>query len=359
MRRNLAWVAILLVTAALAVPAAAAPAPGTGGIHGRIIDSTSSLPFAVGSGGGTLSVDVISLDTMARTVQWITDPDGEYEFEALAPGQYKLRVRYWDEAGNLTRYRWNGDKANFEVADEIDVIADASIAINATLKPMRGAPVSGHLVERGTGTPLTTACYSVHLFEASGIDLGYIFGTDAFGAWATQGTAPAGRWTALAIYTPGTFDWDGDGIYETDCGASPAHLDTWYGGASGYPLDHSNLVADEHTFHTADTFAVVAGVPVVSIDIEMLRAPTCRGKVPTIFGTTLADTITGTPARDIISGLGGNDTLYGMGGNDLLCGDAGNDTLTGGNGLKDTAVGGAGASDACDAETMIGCEITP
>ena len=89
---------------------------------------------------------------------------------------------------------------------------------------------------------------------------------------------------------------------------------------------------------------MVTGVPVAGIDIAMLPAPTCRGKTPTIFGTTLADAITGTATRDIISGLAGNDTINGRGGNDLICGDAGNDTLTGGNGLKDVAVGGPGAS---------------
>jgi len=359
MRRKVVWLAALLVVAMLAVPAAAAPrGHGPGAIHGFVTDSVTGLPFAVGPGGGVLSVDVFSLGTMARTVQWIENVDGEYEFDALAPGQYKLRFRYWDEAGNLARYRWNSDKANFEVADEILVLSGSAIEIDAALKPMRGARVSGTLVERGTGLPLTSACYSVHLFEASGIDLGYIFGTDAFGAWATQNKAPAGRWAALALYTTGAFDFDLDGTIDVDCGTSPAHLDTWYRGASGWPL-YNSLVAHWATFPSAGTFAVGVGVPVENIDIEMLPAPTCRGKTPTIFGTTLADAIVGTGGRDIISGLAGNDWIDGLAGNDLICGDAGNDTLTGGAGIKDIAVGGPGLLDACDAETAIGCEILP
>ena len=66
----------------------------------------------------------------------------------------------------------------------------------------------------------------------------------------------------------------------------------------------------------------------------MLPAPTCRGRVPTIFGTTLADEIVGTGARDIIAALGGDDWIHGKAGNDLICGGAGNDTIDAGAGLK-------------------------
>jgi hypothetical protein len=354
MRRNVAWVAILLVVAALAVPAAAAHGPaGAGGIHGVITDSETGEPFDL-TGGGLIGVDVFKVGTMARARLWIqgTD-DGLYSFASLTPGYYKMRFRYWDGGDNLTRYRWYDNKANFGVATEIHVISGASIEINATLKPMRGAAVSGALSERGTGLPLTSACYTVHLFEASGIGLGWMPNPDVSGHWGLS-MVPAGRWTALAVYNTGSFDMDADGTDDLFCGASPAQLDTWYHGASGWPLSHNNLAADAATFATAKTFTVADGVPVVDIDIAMLRAPTCRGKVPTIFGTTLADTITGTAARDIISGLAGNDTINGLGGNDLLCGDAGDDTLIGGAGLKDVAVGGPG-TDTCDAETVFSC----
>jgi hypothetical protein len=348
MRRNVAWAMALLVVAALALPAAAAPAAGTGAIYGVITDSTTGDPFAL-TDAEMIGVDVFNIATMARTRLWLSDSTtGEYGFASLAAGDYKIRFRYWDASNNLTGYRWYTDKANFDVATVVTVTAGASATANMTLKPLRGAAVSGTLTEKGTGTPLTgELCYSIGLFEASGISLGWITSPDGSGNW-TFPMAPAGRLTALAAYS----------TYDASCGTSPAHLDTWYRGASGWPLDRTNLVADPATFATARIFAVVVGAPVTGIDIAMLPAPTCRGKVPTIFGTTLADTITGTAARDIISGLSGNDTINGLGGNDLLCGDAGNDTLTGGNGLKDIAVGGTG-TDACNAETMIGCEITP
>jgi hypothetical protein len=358
MRRNVAWVAILLVVAALALPAAAAPAPGgTGGIHGVVTDSVTGDPFDT-TAGGLVGVDVFNVDTMARTRLFISNSaTSAYSFASLAPGYYKMRFRYWDAGDNLTRYRWYNDKANFGVAATIHVISGASLEINFTLKPMRGAVVSGVLTQKGTGLFLTSACYSVDLFEASGISIGFIPYANGFGAWSVS-MVPAGRWTALAVYTTGTFDMDGDGTDDLFCGDSPAHLDTWFRGASGWPLHHANLVADAATFATAKIFTVTDGVPVVDVDIAMLPAPTCRGQVPTIFGTTLADTINGTGARDVISGLTGNDTINGLGGNDLICGDAGNDTLTGGGGLKDIAVGGAG-TDTCSAETTIGCAVTP
>ena len=215
---------------------------------------------------------------------------------------------------------------------------------------MRGAEVSGTVSEKGTGAPLGGDCFYVELFEASGISLGVLFEVAAgTGEWDTAGKVPAGKLTALAAYS----------VYPPGCDAGPTHLDTWYGGASGFPLHATDLSADPATFATADRFTVVTGVALAGVDVTMIPAPTCRGKTPTIFGTTLADTINGTATRDIISGLAGNDTINGRGGNDLICGDAGNDTLTGGNGLNDVALGGPGASDACNAETMIGCEITP
>ena len=320
----------------------AARPPSLGAIHGVVIDSTTGK---VKFFDGTLSIDVFNLATMQRTREFMSPASvgSEYEFTGFTAGDYKLRFRWWDEAGLLARYRWWNDKANFDVATVITVPPGGSAEADATLKPMRGARVSGTLVERGTGVPLTSGCYSIHLYEASGIDMGWIIPVDDFGRWHTYKLAPAGRWTALARYTTGQFDprSTADGIIDPDCGTSPAHLDTWYHGASGWPLFLNSLVAHGATFHSAATFGVAPGVPVDNIDIEMLPAPTGRGKAPTIFGTTLADEIVGTAGRDIISGLAGSDWIAGRAGNDLICGDAGNDNIDAGAGLKDIVDGGS------------------
>jgi hypothetical protein len=357
MRRKLAWVIVLLVVAALAVPATATPRLDVGTIYGHILDSTTGMAFPVG-GAEWLVVDIFDTATMTRTVKYIMDPTGLYQFVNLPAGTYKMRFRYWDADLNLIRYRWYGDRGNFGIATPIVLAEGGQVEINVSLKPMRGAELSGTLAERGTGSPLNTACYSIELFEASGISLGWLPYPDASGNWSVA-KVPVGRWTALATVTTGVYDIDGDGTFETDCGTSPTHLDTWYKGASGWPLRRSNLVADAHTFPTANTFGVVAGVDVTGVNITLPSAPTCRGKVPTMYGTTLADTIDGTAARDVISGLAGADTINGRAGSDLMCGDGGNDAITGGAGLHDIAAGGPGTGDTCNAEIMFGCEFTP
>jgi hypothetical protein len=343
MRRNAAWLAILLVVAVLAVPAAAIDRAAPTAISGTVINAATGLPFS----SGTIGVDVFNVATMVRKSVWVTDPDGHYTISGLDAGTYKVRFRVVSDAGSLIRYRWNDNKANFDAATPVVVPLYSTITVNASLAVLRGAEVSGTVSEQGTGAPLGGDCFYVELFEASGISLGILFEVAADGSWDTAGKVPAGKLAALAAYS----------VYPSGCESGPTHLDTWRGGASGYPLHASDLSADPAAFATAGRFTVVNGVALGAVNIAMLPAPTCRGKAPTIFGTTLADTINGTAARDIISGLSGADTINGLGGNDLLCGDAGNDSLTGGAGT-DTGVGGPG-TDACNVDNPIGCEITP
>ena len=56
----------------------------------------------------------------------------------------------------------------------------------------------------------------------------------------------------------------------------------------------------------------------------------CLNLLPTIVGTSGAETLNGTTGNDIIAGLGGNDTINGLGGNDTICGGGGLDTIDGG-----------------------------
>lgn len=67
----------------------------------------------------------------------------------------------------------------------------------------------------------------------------------------------------------------------------------------------------------------------------------CRGKVPTIIGTSAAETLDGTAGNDVIMGFGGADTINGNGGNDVICAGAGNDVVQGGAG-DDRIFGGKG-----------------
>jgi len=343
MWRNVAWVSILLVVAALAVPAAAIDRAAPTAISGTVVNTATGLPFT----SETVIVDVFNVNTMARKVVWGVDPDGHYTVSGLDAGTYKVRFRVQSDAGSLIRYRWHGDKANFDAATPVPVPLYATVTVNASLAVLRGAEVSGTVSEQGTGVPLGGDCFYVELFEASGISLGLLLLVDAgTGEWDTSGKVPAGKLTALAAYS----------VYPPGCETGPTHLDTWHGGASGFPLHATDLSADPATFATADRFTVLNGVALADVDLTMLPAPTCRGKTPTIFGTTLADEIVGTGGRDIISGLAGNDWIDGRAGNDLICGDSGNDNIDGGAGTKDIVDGGPGLLDVCvNAESTYRC----
>jgi hypothetical protein len=76
----------------------------------------------------------------------------------------------------------------------------------------------------------------------------------------------------------------------------------------------------------------------------------CRGRRPTIRGTSGPDKIDGTARRDVIVGLGGGDQIRGKGGNDVICAGRGTDFVFGGTGgdmidggnNADTLFGGTG-----------------
>lgn len=369
MQRHSIWAVALALAAAIAAPALAADAT-TGGIHGKVIDGVTGCPFPIG-GGHLVIVDAFNTTTLDRYRVAGVGADGGYAFSDLPTGQYKVRFRHTD-ASRLDRYMWHGGTRSFDTATPVQVMPAASLMLDAGLPALAGAMVSGTITEQRSGDPLgnldpQVPCYFVELYEASGISIGMQFSADAAGSWSTLGLAPAGEITALAAYSR----WCGDG---------PPHLDRWYEGASGWPFQPDNLVADPRTFATADLFIVTDGVAVPGIDIALLPAPTCGGNAPTIFGTTLSDRISGTAGPDVIVGLAGRDVIRGLGGNDVICGNAGPDRLVGGAGHDillgnrgndvllgrlgddilrggvgiDTADGGLG-TDVCVAETISNC----
>ena len=272
------------------------PAGGTGGIHGIVTDVDHRRCRSPDRRGAAHRGRVQHRHHGPHGGLGHPEPtDGAYTIASpRPPATTRCASATWTRAGSLRRYRWNDDKANFDAAAAVHVISGASVTINATLTPMRGAEVSGTVTEKGTGTPLGGDCFYVELFEASGISLGMLFEVDP----GTGRGTPAGR-----SRRAGSPPWPATRCTPPVARTGPTHLDTWCGGASGFPLHPADLSADPATFATADIHRGDDGVPVPDIDIAMLPAPTCRGKAPTIFGTTLADTIIGTGARDIISGL--------------------------------------------------------
>jgi Ca2+-binding RTX toxin-like protein len=70
-------------------------------------------------------------------------------------------------------------------------------------------------------------------------------------------------------------------------------------------------------------------------------APPCKGKTPTLVGTTGNDVLAGTSGKDVIAGQGGNDRISALGGNDTVCAGGGNDKVLG-RGGNDLLLGQAG-----------------
>lgn len=80
---------------------------------------------------------------------------------------------------------------------------------------------------------------------------------------------------------------------------------------------------------------------------------TCRGRIPTLIGTSGKDVLAGTKGPDVILGGDGDDIIDGAGGDDVICAGPGNDLVTGGSGNDslvgqpgdDNLSGGAGVDD--------------
>jgi Ca2+-binding RTX toxin-like protein len=68
----------------------------------------------------------------------------------------------------------------------------------------------------------------------------------------------------------------------------------------------------------------------------------CRGRLPTIVGSSGNDVISGTPGDDIIFAGAGDDEVHAQGGNDIVCGGPGDDFIQGGTG-RDRLEGEAGS----------------
>ena len=180
-----------------------------------------------------LSVDIFNLATAARSVTWISgSADSDFRFGGLAPGNYKLRFRFWDEDSHLPRNRWSGNAGSFTAATEIAVVAGAAFN-EASPAADEGSEGVGHAGGARLGAAPDTACHVIHLFEAGDVGMGWTTSTDGSGHWKSPRcrSADGPRWGNRT----GVFDPDGDMGPEPplDCGTSPAPLDTGYRGPRG------------------------------------------------------------------------------------------------------------------------------
>jgi len=198
-------------------------------------------------------------------------------------------------------------------------------------------------------------------FAASPSHRDHIFGQGWFGTHLEVGVGRSAVENVWAIHTAyregaGVFltgtvfdDLDGDGAMDSGEGlpgvtVTAGGLLTITNAGGGYSIEipagkYTIAVSAGDGFEVTSTASIrVAGYNVNADFISGVSRPVvrdyqlCRGREPTILGTSGRDVIYGTEGPDIIHGLAGNDRIYGLGGNDIICGGGGNDIIEGGGG---------------------------
>ena len=121
------------------------------------------------------------------------------------------------------------------------------------------------------------------------------------------------------------WDFDADG-FDDGLGGQVTRAFTT---AGSYPV--ALRATDNDGAFSIETHVVTIG-PQPTSPTPPSDEPTCRGRAPTIMGTSGDDRLRGTDGNDSIAALGGDDRVFGLGGNDTVCGGGGNDRLNGGAG---------------------------
>lgn len=230
------------------------------------------------------------------------------------------------------------------------------------------------------------------IFRLHGVHLDHLLGQEGYVTHRQVGVGAAGiYWAVHTAYRHGDpvnyltgavfTDQDGDGVMDLGEGlpgvtvsvAGVGSVLTGPGGVWSVAVPDGRYLVTASGGRFAGTATAVARVSGYNVGVDFLSGRArglvleyalCRGRQPTILGTSRTETIVGTPGDDVIHAMGGNDVVRGGGGNDLICGgrgrdqllgEAGTDRLVGGVGV-DTADGGDGAADLCRAETRRACE---
>jgi len=207
-------------------------------------------------------------------------------------------------------------------------------------------------------------------FAASPSHRDHVFGQGWFGTHFEVGvgrSAVENVWTVhtgyrdgVGVFLTGTVfdDLDGDGAMDSGEGlpgvtVTAGGFNTTTNAGGGYSIE---IPAGEYTiavtagngFEGTSTASIhVAGYNVGADFVSGVSRPVvrdyqlCKGREPTILGTSGRDVIYGTAGPDIIHGLAGKDKIYGLGGNDIICGGGGNDVIKGGDG-RDLLIGNSG-----------------
>ena len=238
------------VLALAMVGALAAPASGLAGtIEGSVIDAVSKV--------GIEQVEVCAYEVPATEFQACeeTDSAGEYTLSGLPAASFK--VAFWGNFNGLNYLsQFYADKPSFELADEIAVAADATVA-DVDAEMHEGGQIEGSVIDAVSKAGIANlwACaVEVPEFEAEGCGL-----TNASGGYAIGGL-PTGSYIV-------EFEGSSEGLdYQT----------RYFDGKS--------------SFWQGDEVSVMVGATTPDIDAELPLGARIEGRVTDAFsGAAIED----------------------------------------------------------------------
>jgi extracellular elastinolytic metalloproteinase len=295
------------------------PADGVGSLVGTVRDADSGKPVA---GVRVRFAGLQLVDT--------TDSLGRYSIANVPVGTYPQVV---------------ASKAGFDrdVAESVDVVADAKTAADLQVRRDWAAYGGGGRIHSFTGTDFTPyGCGPAHAIDQStatgwstdvgvrsitvklpsyvdvrsfAVDPGAVCGDPE--SASTQGyrieTSKTGTSGSWAVVRTGSF------------GLGQAHQ------LNQVPIALRKAVRYVR-FIILSNHGHANYMDLAELAVYGTARPSCLGKAATRVGTEGANVLRGGAGADVIVGLGGNDRITGGGGSDLICAGAGSDRLTGGRG---------------------------
>ena len=219
--------------------------PGDATIHGRVADRDSSRPLI----GAT--VQLLSGDLRRSSVSR-TDVDGEFSFDAIAPGDYRLVVMH---AGYVDQAYGAPDVRMARRVPEAVITVNRNSRKRIDFRTVRAAAILGRVIAED-GRPLKAANVTLTIVTDRGIrvsrwstktnDTGeYLIGNVPEGnfqlsvVWDQEQESGVSR-RSREIYYPGTADPDQANIFTVTAGETLRNIDI------AVPL--SNLLRIEGTF---------------------------------------------------------------------------------------------------------------
>lgn len=164
-------------------------------VMGKVTNSTNSNPIA------GAKVGLYSASSSGRLATDITDASGNYDFQNLTAGNYRLKA--WDPNGVFLG-EWNGNAADYGSAANIALAVGPAAVANFALDP--GASlIEGRVRDRNAAgvAPLDGA--TVTLYDGGGAVVGV--DTTGTGGWFAFNSLPAGDYKIKVAKTGYFTEW--------------------------------------------------------------------------------------------------------------------------------------------------------